>query len=339
MNMLFIFSFVVLISFLFTMLIINYALKKNILDVPNERSSHSISTPRGGGLSIVFIFLFTIAISDFNSTDIVFAIIGAGILVATVGFFDDQGHIAAKWRLLSHFMAAFWVMFYLGAINELQFSDHNIYLGWVGIVICAFSLVWLLNLFNFMDGIDGIAASETIFVSSAGAYFSWISGFESQTFISVTLAASTLGFLFLNWHPAKIFMGDVGSGFLGLMVGIIAYASILEGDSVWVWVVLLGVFIVDSGITLFRRIFNGDKWYEAHCSHAYQHAARKWGHKRVTIATILINIFWLFPIAYLVYFYPKIGGYLALSAYVPLIILALKFQAGTAVVGNNDTEN
>jgi len=137
-----------------------------------------------------------------------------------------------------------------------------------------------------------------------------------------------MGFLILNWSPAKIFMGDAGSGFLGLMLGVIAYANIIEGGLVWIWTILLGVFLVDSGVTLLRRILNGERLYEAHCSHAYQHAAREWGHKRVTISVIIINLFWLFPLATLAYLKPNFGFMLTLLTFMPLIIVALKFKAG-----------
>jgi len=322
--------FIILIftSLLLTELVRRYSLKTKFLDIPNERSSHLMATPRGGGLSIVVIFLVVVGLSGLFAKDIVYALIGSGILVAGIGFWDDQGHISARWRLLSHFIAAFWVLFWLGEIPKLHFFGFNLDLGWIATVVIAFLFVWLINLFNFMDGIDGIAASETIFFSCGAAFFFWLNGIESLCLVSLILAASSVGFLILNWPPAKIFMGDVGSGFLGLMLGVIIYAGILEDSSVWIFLVLLGVFFVDSGITLFRRMLNGDKWYEAHCDHAYQHAAKKWGHKRVTLAIIVINLCWLFPFAYLVYLNEAVAALLTLMAYLPLILLALKFQAG-----------
>lgn len=328
MNNFLLFPFIIFISLFLTELIRRYSLKKNLLDTPNERSSHSIATPRGGGLSIVITFLLVIGFSNLVPSNIVFALMGSGTLVAAVGFWDDHGHIAAKWRLLSHFVAAFWVLFWLGGIPAFQLLGYNIDAGWPGIVIVAFLLVWLLNLFNFMDGIDGIAASEAIFIACGGAYFSWLNGLENLSFISLILAASTAGFLILNWAPAKIFMGDVGSGFLGLMLGIIVYENLVEGSLAWIWFILLGVFLVDSGITLFRRILSGERWYEAHCSHAYQHAARKWGHKRTTISVIIINLFWLFPLAAILHQKPGFGVWFTLFAYTPLIVVALKLKAG-----------
>ena len=315
-------------SFVLANLIRRYALKKNLIDLPNDRSSHTIPTPRGGGLSIVVTFFFAISFVNSLSQDIYIALAGSGVLIAVIGFWDDHGHIAARWRLLSHFVAAAWVMFWLGGVPEFQLFGFSIDAGWIGMVIVAFLLVWLLNLFNFMDGIDGIAASETIFVSCSGAYFSWVNGFESLSFLSFLLAASTTGFLILNWFPAKIFMGDVGSGFLGLMLGVIAYVYIIEGGLIWIWLILLAVFLVDSGVTLIRRVLNGERWYEAHCSHAYQNAARKWGHKKVTVSVIIINLFWLLPLAVISQLIPDLGLWITLLAFTPLIVVALKFKAG-----------
>ena len=327
MNNLLLFSFIIFTSLLLTELIRRYSLKKKLLDTPNERSSHNVAIPRGGGLSIVICFLIVIGFSDVVPSNIIFALTGSGLLIAGVGFWDDHGHISAIWRLLSHFMAAAWVLFWLGG-SEFQLFGFNINAGWVGMVLTTFVLVWLLNLFNFMDGIDGIAASETIFIACAGAIFFWMHGLDDLRYVSLLLAASSMGFLILNWAPAKIFMGDVGSGFLGLMLGTLAYAGILQGMSVWVWLILFAVFFVDSGITLLRRMIKGEKWYKAHCSHAYQHAARKWGHKRVTISVIIINLFWLLPFATFAYLKPDFGFLLTLLTFAPLIVVALKFKAG-----------
>jgi len=321
--------FMIIVSSLFlTELIRRYSLKKEFLDKPNTRSSHSVATPRGGGLAIVVCFLTALGLSGLFSSEIIFAFLGSGSLVAIIGFWDDQNHVPAKWRLLSHFTAVFWALYWLGGIPEFQFFGINVKAEWLGILIIAFLLVWLLNLFNFMDGLDGIAASETIFISCAGAYFSWLNGFENMSFLSLILAASTLGFLFLNWPPAKIFMGDVGSAFLGLMLGIIAYVNVLQGGVVWIWLILLAVFLVDSGVTLLRRMLKGDRWYEAHCSHAYQHAARKWGHEKVTISVIIVDLFWLFPLAIFSHFKPDFGLWITLLAFIPLIVVAFKLKAG-----------
>lgn len=326
-----VFPLIILASLLLTEFIRRYSVKKDLLDIPNSRSSHSIPTPSGGGLSIVICFLIVIGFSTSLSTNTIFAFIGSGTLIAIVGFWDDRISISVRWRLLSHFIAAILALYWFGSLPEFEFMGLSINLSWFGFVIASFALVWLLNLFNFMDGIDGIAASEAVYVAFAGAYFSWLNGLESLSYISLILAASTMGFLILNWPPAKIFMGDVGSSFLGLMLGIIVYANILEGSSVWIWLILLGIFLVDSGVTLVRRVINGEKWYKAHCSHVYQHAARKWGHRKVTLAVIGANLFVLFPIALLVHHNPEWGGVITLFIFILLVAIAVKFKAGISV--------
>ena len=328
MNNLFFISLIIFSSFVLTELIRLYTLKKNIIDIPNERSSHSVPTSRGGGLSIIIVFFITASFFIPLSNDTLYGLVGAGALITIIGIWDDHNHVPAKWRLLVHFCAAAWVLFWLGGLPTFQLFETIINLSWVGLVIVAFALVWLLNLFNFMDGIDGIAASETIFVSTAGSYLAWLSGLDELSFICIVLAASTVGFLILNWPPAKIFMGDVGSGFLGLTLGIIVYMGILKGMSLWPWLILLAIFLVDSGVTLLRRVIKGDKWYEAHCCHAYQHAARKWGHKKVTMSVIVINVILLLPLAFLAHLKPELGFLLTLLTFMLLIVVAIKFKAG-----------
>lgn len=325
MNIALLIVFLVLSSFVLTELIRRYTIKSNLLDIPNERSSHAIPTPRGGGLSIVIVFMLALNFIEPLPGETINALVGSGLLIAAVGFWDDHKHIPAKWRLLSHFVAVFWALY---CLERLPSYEYVLYEDWLLIVLISFFLVWVLNLFNFMDGIDGIAASEAIFVSVSAALFLWLSGLEMLANVLLILAAATSGFLFLNWPTAKIFMGDVGSGFLGIMLGILAYISIDSGIPVYLWLILFAVFIVDSGITLFRRILNKEKWYEAHCSHAYQYAAKIWGHKRVTVATIIINIFWLLPLAYLSNLYVELYFILLVIAYIPIILIAIKYKAG-----------
>jgi Fuc2NAc and GlcNAc transferase len=308
-----------------------YAIEKELLDIPNIRSSHDVSTPRGGGVAIVVPYLLTLIVAwqlMGVETTLTLAVFGSGGLVAGIGYWDDLGHVSWKLRLLMHSIAAFWAIYWLKGTPTLIFGDTIIHLGWFGIITVAIFLMWLLNLFNFMDGIDGIAGSEAVFIATTGGLLTWLSGHNNISVLFLLLAAATLGFLWWNWPPAKIFMGDVGSGFLGIVLGILAYASVMEGDSIWVWLILFGVFLADSGLTLTKRVLRGERWYEAHCSHAYQWSARKWGHLRVTLSVLMINCLWLFPIALLAFYFPDWGFALALIALIPLIILAAKLGAG-----------
>lgn len=315
-----------------------YALARSLVDIPNARSSHSVPTPRGGGVAIVVSFLLALpwlAVAGVASWHLVWALLGAGAGVALLGFLDDHGHVAARWRLLGHFAAAGWALFWLGGLPPVMVLGHTLDLGWFGHGLAAVYLVWLLNLYNFMDGIDGIASVETVCVClGAAALYVWPEtaggGQAVELWLPLLLACAVAGFLAWNFPPARIFMGDAGSGFLGITLGILSLqAAWVAPQLLWSWVILLGVFVVDATLTLLRRLLRGDKVYQAHRSHAYQHAARRFGrHLPVTLSVAAINLGWLLPIALWVAS-GRVDGVIGWSvAYAPLLALAVKFRAG-----------
>ena len=315
----------------------SYAVKRSLIDIPNARSSHHTPTPRGGGLGLVAVFLLMMfGLFWFNRVpdDLFIALAGSGLLIAGIGYWDDHRHIPAQWRILVHLLAAVWVVAWLGGIGSVPFGSLWLPLGWIGDVLTVFFLVWLLNLFNFMDGIDGIAASEAVFAASSAAGLLLLvdPGRAPAALWLLLLAAAVLGFLLWNWPPARIFMGDVGSGFLGMMLGLLAlYTSDERGLNLWVWLILLGLFIVDATWTLLRRVAAGERWHEAHCSHAYQRLARRWqSHKNVTLAAWSVNLLWLLPLALLAAKRPQIGVFCLVVAYLPLLFLAYRMGAGRA---------
>lgn len=321
------------LSFILTAFLRRYALSQSLLDVPNMRSSHSVPTPRGGGVAIVLSYLLGLIglfAAGLIPLTLFIALAGAGALTAIIGFLDDHGHIAARWRLLAHFAAAVWAVWWLGGLPAINLYGLHIEMTWVGNFLAVIYLVWMLNLYNFMDGIDGIASVEAITVCIGGFLLCWVSDIPSQGWPLILLATSVAGFLCWNFPPAKIFMGDAGSGFLGVALGVLSLqAAWISPDMLWAWLILLGVFIVDATFTLLRRLIRGDKVYEAHRSHAYQFASRRFGkHLPVTLAVGAINVFWLLPIALCSVYY-RIDGATALTlAYLPLILLAIKYQAG-----------
>ena len=323
-----------ILSLMFTEAIRRYALRKNLMDVPNERSSHSVSTPRGGGASIVLTFLmglFYFYLTKAIPNSLFEACLGATLIVALVGLWDDFGQISQKLRILAHFAAAGWALYFIGDISSVQFVPGVSIPLFVLYPFLAFFLVWLLNLYNFMDGIDGIAASETIFIAVGGALLFALNDETNPTHsLLILMAVTSAGFLVWNWPPAKIFMGDVASGFLGMILGILALGSVIDSNvvTVWAWLCLFGIFLADSTFTLIRRMKTGQVWYRAHRSHAYQCASRKWGHKHVTLAVILINIFWCFPMAYLATQFPVYAALIAITAYIPLVVACFKLKAG-----------
>lgn len=309
-----------------------YALNRNIVDVPNQRSSHSVPTPRGGGMAIVLSFLLALLavwLLGWVSLELTVALFGAGLLVALIGFLDDHGHVPARWRLLVHFLAATWGLYWLGGMPVLAIGETSIVLGWLGGVLGAFYLVWLLNLYNFMDGIDGIAGVEAVTSCLSAVLICAVMGSWQAALMPALLAMAALGFLAWNFPPAKIFMGDAGSGFLGLMLGMLSlHMAWVEPQLFVSWLVLLGVFLVDASVTLVRRLLRGEKLYQAHRSHAYQYASRKYGHHLpVTLAVAAINLFWLAPLAIWAALYGDDWLVLAL-AYVPLVLLVVKYRAG-----------
>ncbi|MFJ7796601.1 glycosyltransferase family 4 protein [Pseudomonas sp. NPDC096950] len=319
-------------SFALTWILRRYALARSLIDVPNARSSHTTPTPRGGGVAIVLCFLAATVVMfflDMLPLNQVIALLGAGSLVAILGFLDDHGHIAARWRLLGHFLAAFWALYWIGGLAPITIFGLNIELGLFGYFVAAMFLVWMLNLYNFMDGIDGIASVEAVTVCVGAALLYSLQG-GAAVVGPLLLASAVLGFLCWNFPPARIFMGDAGSGFLGVILGIFALqAAWVSSNLFFAWLILLGVFIVDATVTLIRRLLRGEKVYEAHRSHAYQFASRQYKrHLPVTLATGILTIAWLLPIAFLVVDGKLEGVVGLLIAYVPLVLLALKFRAG-----------
>ncbi|GLO14111.1 glycosyl transferase [Pseudomonas putida] len=324
---------VLLLSLLMTAGLRRYALARSVIDVPNARSSHTVPTPRGGGVAIVLTFLLAIAglmLSGAGDSRALVALGGGGALIAIIGFMDDHGHIPARWRLLGHFIAAAWMLAWMGGLPPLTLFGWQVDLGWLGGVLAAVYLVWLLNLYNFMDGIDGIASIEAITVCLGAASLYSLAGLGSHAVLPMLLAAAVAGFLFWNFPPAKIFMGDAGSGFLGIVLGGLSLqAAWVAPEMLWCWLILLGVFIVDATYTLVRRLLRGDKVYEAHRSHAYQFASRKFGkHLPVTLAVAGLNLCWLLPIAFCVARLGLDGAVGVVLAYIPLVLLAVRFRAG-----------
>lgn len=320
-------------SLLLTAALRRYALSRSLLDVPNARSSHTLATPRGGGLAFVIAFLLAtlaLAWSDVVSPALLTGLLGAGGLVAVIGFMDDHGHIPARWRLLGHFAAAGWGMYWLGGLPALTVFGVQIEQSWLWLILGSLYLVWLLNLYNFMDGIDGIASVEAVCVCLGGCLLYGLAGNPEAIWLPLLLAVTVAGFLFWNFPPARIFMGDAGSGFLGIVLGLLSLQAAWTNPLFfWGWLILLGVFVVDATFTLGRRLLRGEKVYEAHRSHAYQYASRHHGsHLPVTMAVAAINLGWLLPVAVAVVVFKVDGAMGTLVAYLPLILLAIKYRAG-----------
>jgi Fuc2NAc and GlcNAc transferase len=321
------------LSWLLTALMRRYALSTELLDHPNQRSSHSVPTPRGGGIAIVVSFVAlagALAWVHAVPPGLLIALLGSGGIVALVGFFDDRHPLRARWRFLAHALAAVWTLWVMGGIPPVPVFGVSLDLGWFGLALAAVYVVWMINLCNFMDGIDGIASVEAISASLGGALCWWLASGTPHWPLPVVFAACVAGFLIWNYPPAKIFMGDAGSGFVGMVLGLFSlWTAQHEPQVFWCWFILFGCFMVDATTTLVRRVRRGESFSEAHRSHAYQYASRKYAsHQKITLAFGAINLLWLLPIALLVATRRLDGAAGAIVAYAPLVWLAFRHKAG-----------
>ncbi len=270
-----------------------YALRTSMIDVPNDRSSHTIPTPRGGGIAIAFSVIATLALLTAvlqNQRMTAIGILGGGSLIALIGLLDDRFSLSAKSRLIVHFLAASWFLGCIGigdiAINGIELAGAWKFLAMATVVVF---LVWCTNLYNFMDGLDGFAGGQAVVASLAAALICFIREDALLTYLMLATAGAAAGFLVLNWPPAKIFMGDCGSGFLGFVFGATVFAGFRHGSiPLSAGLMLIIVFLSDSTLTLLRRVAAGESWYRPHRTHAYQLATQLGAsHRQVTVAALV----------------------------------------------------
>lgn len=306
-----------------------YAIKRQMLDVPNARSSHRVATPRGGGVAIVVSATAALAWWAWAtaSSDLA-GVLAGGLVVAATGFLDDHRPVPPLIRLVGHTLSAAIATAFIGGVPLSQVGGGLAPVA--GVFLALLFIGWLINLTNFMDGIDGIAGVQTLTVCVAASGLATVVAPGTGLWMEpAVLAAASIGFLIWNWPPAKIFMGDGGSGFVGFLVAVLTLRAAAVAPVLgWCWIILSGVFIVDATLTLGRRAARADRIFEAHRSHAYQHLALERGHRAVTLLVAAINVCWLTPIAILVALGTLSGPTGLLLAYLPLVVLAARLGAG-----------
>lgn len=322
-----------MLSAVSTGIVRRYALRSGMVDIPNQRSSHRVPTARGGGIAIAVTFLIAttlLAGVGLLSANTAWALVGGGLMVAWTGWRDDRNSVPIKWRLTAHFVAALWALFCLDGMFSLPLGGEDVVGGYAGAVLTLVGIVWLTNLYNFMDGIDGLAAAQAISTASVGGLLLWVSGAYGLSLTSFTLAAASAGFLIWNWPPARIFMGDVGSGLLGFSFAVLAIASEKSGAFPALgWLLLLAIFVTDATFTLIRRIIRKQPWSQAHRTHAYQCAVQLGAsHRQVTLSVVFLNIIVLCPLAWLVWWRPAwlLVVCLAVGAFALLIWSAIQYR-------------
>ena len=324
-------------SFVLTAATRKRAIINNYLDIPNERSSHSLPTPRGAGIAIVatfFVGLLILLVNDTISSRNFFTLAAPGFIVALIGRLDDLGRVtSAKLRLVGHFICASIAVWLATGLPALPLTESIIDFGVAGDIAAVIYLVWMLNLFNFMDGIDLITGIQTLTTCLGAAILLVVSTDSGLWLLVAVMAAAIFGFMCFNLPPAKIFLGDVGSGFIGFTIGAISLVVGKDEPLVaWSMIILLSVFVTDATVTLLRRLLNREHVYVAHRTHAYQHLSKKLNHHLpVSVGIGAINMFFLLPIAWLVSESVIVPIFGLLISYVPLVIVAVLLKAGKKI--------
>ncbi len=305
-----------ILSLFLTYFIKNYMIKKSLVATVNERSSHTTPTPHGGGIALSitwFIGLIYLYFTGEIEPNLFYALL-CGAIISIVSFFDDIYELSPKTRLIAQAVVAFGGLYFLGGFEILTFGIFDIQNPILTNIFAFFMIIWFINLYNFLDGINGYAGSEAVFLAIAGFVL-----FGGNHFL--ILAVATLGFLYWNWNKAKIFMGDVGSTLLGYNIAIFTiYYANQEATNFWIWIILFAVYWLDATLTLIRRKRNKEKLSQAHKKHFYQRLNQSgWSHYKVTNYSIILN-FCLFSIVYL---FSNILISLVISAI--LLLFAVKY--------------
>lgn len=252
-------------------LMVRYAVKQGLVDIPNARSSHDVPTPRGGGLGLLLAIGVGVGLAAFLQNALPgWELWAAALLIAIIGFVDDKSPLPVSVRLGFQLLVAFGIVWLTDGFQQFPLpAPAN---GELGVLALPLNLIWILgviNIFNFLDGIDGYAGGQALVAGLGLCLFGW----GTPVFLpGLIIAAAAMGFLLLNWHPAQIFMGDVGSSTLGFLLACLPFygGSSSPAQMVLLMALLLWFFLADGAFTLVRRALRGEKIWEAHRSHLYQ---------------------------------------------------------------------
>ncbi len=276
-----------------------WTIKRGVLDHPNERSSHVTPTPRGGGLVLALVVLVAYSAGGyFIGYQLSAGFLIGAILVVAVSWLDDVFSVSFAWRLIVHSIAAVTVVYSCGSIDTISspFGGEAIQLGWFGPIITFCWILWLINAYNFMDGIDGIAGVQAITASIGWLVIGLRMELPAIYVLAGTLSFAAFGFLLHNWPPARIFMGDAGSAFLGFVLAalpLMAQQNSPNSPSPWllIAIALVWLFVFDSIVTFLRRVARRERVWQAHREHLYQRLVRSgYSHRTVTVFYGIISL-------------------------------------------------
>lgn len=285
-----------------------WSLRRELLDIPNERSSHTVPTPRGGGLIICAVSLTAFFIYCLQTFENFYSAYFAGaLIVAVISLIDDVRTVSPFWRILCHSLAAGLTVRFIGGFENLWIPFYGVAQSGIWGDLAAFLwIVWLINAYNFMDGIDGLAATQAVTAGIGWCLLGLCRELDNAWYFGGVLASSSMGFLILNWQPAKIFMGDVGSAFLGYTFAVLPLLASKQTEtseiiSVLPWFAVLFVwfFVFDSVFTVLRRLVRGEKVWQPHRQHIYQKLLiNGFSHSKVTGLYGSASIILVFSVLY-----------------------------------------
>jgi Fuc2NAc and GlcNAc transferase len=326
-----------LLASLAVALYLRLARRRGWLDTPNHRSSHEQATPSSGGIAVMLVFLplagaqlllqafgDSIPSVGFSAPGALAASLFMAALLCVIGAWDDRSFLPAGLRLVLFLGLAM-----IAAIAWLMPQGSWSLSVLMQIGGCALALAWLVNLFNFMDGIDGLAALQCVIVALALAALGAGAGAcDGFIVLALTLAGSYLGFLLFNWPPARLFMGDAGSLSAGFLLGLLGLWGWREG---WlpaaVWLLLMSPFLIDTTWTLLSRMLRRVPLAQAHREHAYQRLARHWhSHRLVLLALLALHAFWLLPLSWLQLRQPQHAQTILLLGIFPQLFLMVRLR-------------
>ncbi len=297
------------------------------LDHPGHRSSHTRATPSGGGVGIILALALSVssAAGEASWPTPYWWLLALALVLMLVGLADDRYNLPARMRLGIYAVCCAALLWAMGP----GVIVHPAIPGWIIWPVSFAGLLWLLNLYNFMDGLDGLASLQCFLAAGSAALLAFLGGEPTFALFCALLAACQLGFLVWNWPPARMFMGDAGSIPLGFLLGGLALYGAGSGAlPLGCWLVLLAGFITDASFTLLARWRRGARLMEAHSEHAYQRLGRHWrSHRAVDFLLIALNGAWLFPLAWTIWRWPEFQLLLVILAYLPLLLGMVKLRA------------
>lgn len=309
-----------LLAWVLTPWVRSQALRHQWIDRPGPRSSHQRVITRGGGLALVAGFLLALPWLAFPS-EWVWPVVMTVLAITVIGWLDDVHTLNVRWRLGGQAFIAIISVLWLGPVSEIQFAAESIPVPWLWSLLAIPALIWMVNLFNFMDGADGLASSQAMFSAACFALAFYLNEQPELASIGLCLAAACAGFLIWNRPPARIFLGDAGSLALGWCLGLLALAGTLTGAvSVWLAFSIVAVFVVDATATLIYRLVRGQRWYTPHRDHAYQQLIRRnWPHRNVMLVFSALNLMLVLPLVLTVLAFPGLDFIGALGLGVVLL--------------------